>query len=118
MQEWNSWKEVPALGGREGADFAPAALPLVLRSRPQLPTPGTSITLPDGVGQVTSSRESRPTCPTPGPDLSSGRGSRCVSTSSLTLQVGWQRPWGQRTLVPTVVTLSWLLPQPLWTCAS
>lgn len=99
-------------GDREGADAPPVVLPLVLRSRPRPSTPGTSVTLPDGVGQVTSSREPRPPCPTPGPDLSSGCGSRYVDTSFLTLQVGRQRPGGSRALVPPVVTLSWLLPQP------
>ena len=53
-------------GDREGADFPPAVLPRVLRSRPKPSTPGTSITLPDGVGQVTSSGESRPPVPPQG----------------------------------------------------
>ena len=57
-------------------------------------TPGTSVTLPDGVRQVTSGGESRPPSPTPGLDLSSGCGSSYAYTGFLTLQVGRQRPGG------------------------
>ena len=64
MQEWNSWKEVPALGGREGTDFAPAALPLVLLSRPQLSTPApASLRLTERVRSQAAENQGPPVPP-------------------------------------------------------
>lgn len=90
----------------------PRSFPFVLRSRPQPSTPGTSVTWPDGVGQVTSSRGSRA-------PLSHRRARPQQRLWEQVCRHGLPHPSGGtaasrggRALVPPVVTLSWLPPQP------